>query len=73
MAVRKERWIYLLWAMKSHFSFTAASDRDFWTREYFYDLSVILCLPAIFSTTEFGPDVNLCVSQGQLQQKTKKG
>lgn len=59
--------------MKPHFFFTAASDRDFRTREYFYDFSVILCLSAIFSTTEFGPDVDLCVSQRQLQEKTKKG
>lgn len=71
MALRKERWIYQLWTVKSHFIFTAVSDRTFWPKKYFYDLSVILCLSVILSTTEFGPDVGLCMSSRQLQEKTK--
>lgn len=57
--------------MKSHFIFTAVSDRTFWPKKYFYDLSVILCLSVILSTTELGPDVDLCMSSRQLQEKTK--
>lgn len=71
MALRKERWIYQLWTVKSHFIFTAVSDRTFWPKKYFYDLSVILCLSVILSTTELGPDVGLCMSSRQLQEKTK--
>lgn len=58
--------------MKSHLFFTAVSDRNFWTREYFYDLSVILCLSAIFSTTEFDPDVDLCVSEAASREDQER-